>query len=110
MAARKVVQTIPVPFRSANRLKFRLDGKYALVSDLGSNDLFTLDTASRSVVRKMDLGGGAAGIQMDPNGERAFVSVGPANFVAVIDLKDWKITSRIPSGPGPDGLAWVKTP
>ncbi|HVY93979.1 MAG TPA: hypothetical protein VHA14_14560 [Bryobacteraceae bacterium] len=110
VAAKKVVQTIPVPFRSANRLKFTLNGKFALVSDLGANNLFILDTASRSVVRKIDLGGRAAGIQMDPNGKRAFVSVGQANSVAVIDLTDWKITSRIQSGPEPDGLAWVERP
>jgi len=104
-----VVQTIPVPFRSANRLKFTPDGKYALVSDLGGNELFVLDAASQAIVHKLDLGGGAAGIQMDPNGKRAFVAVGSANSVAVIDLATWKIASRIASGPGPDGLAWADT-
>ncbi len=109
VASRKVVQTVPVPFRSANRLKFTPDGKYALVSDLGGNDLFVLDAASRAIVQKIDLGGGAAGIQMDPNGNRAFVAVGSANSVAIIDLTTWKIASRISAGPGPDGLAWADT-
>ncbi|HVW10297.1 MAG TPA: hypothetical protein VHC90_17035 [Bryobacteraceae bacterium] len=109
VASKKVVKTVPVPFRSANRLKFTLDGKYALISDLGGNDLFVLDAASHAVVHTIDLGGGgAAGIQMDPNGKRAFVSVGSANSVAIINLATWKIDGRIQSGPEPDGLAWVE--
>jgi YVTN family beta-propeller protein len=108
VAEKKVVKTVPVPFRSANRLKFTPDGKYVLVSDLGGNDLFVLDAASRTEVKKIALGGGAAGLQMDPSGSRAFVSVGSANSVAVIDLKDLKLTQRIEAGPGPDGLAWAE--
>ncbi len=108
-AAKKVVQTVSVPFHSANRLKFTPDGKRVLISDLAGNDLFVLDAASRAVVKKIDLGGSAAGILMDPNGSRAFVSVGPMNSVAVIDLADLRLTQRVATGPGPDGLAWVET-
>ena len=108
VAAKKVVQTIPVAFRSANRLKFTPDGSRVLISDLGGNDLFVLDAAKRSEVKKIDLGGGAAGILMDPNGLRAFVSVGPMNSVAIIDLKELKIARRLETGPGPDGLAWAE--
>jgi DNA-binding beta-propeller fold protein YncE len=79
-----------------------------LVSDLGGSDLFVLEGASRTQVKKIGLGGGAAGIQMDPNGSRVFVSVGSANSVAVIDLKELKLTQRIEAGPGPDGLAWAE--
>ncbi|MBS1857627.1 MAG: YncE family protein [Acidobacteria bacterium] len=107
VAEKKVVRTVNVPFHAANRLKFTPDGKYALISDLGGDDLFVLDAASRTVARKIALGGRAAGIQMDPGGHRAFVSVGPMNSVAVIDLGTWNISARIPSGPGPDGLAWA---
>ncbi|MDE3194786.1 MAG: YncE family protein [Acidobacteriota bacterium] len=108
IAAKKVVQTIPVPFRSANRLKFTQDGKLVLISDLGGNDLYILNAATHAEVKRIDLGGGAAGILMDPNGERAFVSVGPKNSVAVIDLKELKIARRVETGPGPDGLAWAE--
>ena len=79
------------------------------MSDLGGDELFVLDAASHAVVRKLDLGGGSAGLQMDPNGKRAFVSVGSTNSVAVMDLTAWKITGRIDSDPGPDGLAWADT-
>ncbi len=109
LAARKVVQTVPVPFRSANRLKFTPDGKHVLISDLGGSDLFVLEAAARNVVTKIALVGSAAGILMDPNGRRAFVSVGSANSVAIVDLQSWKVTGRVEAGPGPDGLAWAET-
>ena len=108
VAAKKVTATIPVPFHAANRLKFTPDGKLALISDLGGNELFVMNAATRAIVKRIDLGGGAAGIEMDPSGKRAFVSVGSMNSVAVIDLAELKLTRRIEAGPGPDGLAWVQ--
>jgi len=109
VAAKKVVQTVPVPFKTANRLKFTPDGKHVLISDLNGSDLFVLDAATRAQIKRIDLGGGAAGILMDPNGARAFVSVGPKNSVAIIDLKELALTGRVETGPGPDGLAWAES-
>ena len=74
-AAKKLMETLMVPFRSANRLKFTPDGKYALISDLGGTDVIVMDVATRKEVTRIDVGGGAAGIQMSPT-ERAFVAVG----------------------------------
>ena len=107
-AAKKVVQTLSVPFRSANRLKFSPDGKLVLVSDLGDRTLIVLDAATRREVKRIDVGGGAAGIQMAPDGSRAFVAVGSLNGVVIVDLKALTVSGRIETGPGPDGLAWVK--
>lgn len=108
VASKKVIATMSLGTKRSNRLKFTPDGKHVLISDLQGNDLFVLDTASRSVAARIDLGGPAAGTLIDPSGSRAFVSVGPKNSVAVIDLQNWKITSRVEAGPGPDGLAWVE--
>jgi YVTN family beta-propeller protein len=108
VATKKVVQTLPVPFRSANRLKFTPDGKRVVISDLAATDLFVLDAASRKQVKKVDLGGRAAGILMDPVAPRAFIAVGSANSVAILDLNSLTVTGRVESGPGPDGLAWAK--
>src|SRR5262245_60156258 len=105
--SRQVTLTVKVPFRRANRLKFTPDGTRVLISDLGGPQLFVLDAASHAIVKRVDLGGGAAGIQMAPDGTRAFASVGSKNSVAVIDLKTLALSSRIDTGPGPDGLAWV---
>ncbi len=102
------VTVIPVG-RGANRLKFTPSGKRVLISDLGGNELFVLDGASRTQLKKIDLGGGAAGILMDPHGQWAFVAVGSMNSVAVVDLGELKVARRIEAGPGPDGLAWAES-
>jgi YVTN family beta-propeller protein len=105
--AKKVAETLSVRFRSANRLKFTPDGKYVLISDLGGTEVIVMDAATRQEIKRIDVGGGAAGIQMSPDGSRAFAAVGSQNGVAVIDLKTFSMTGRIATGPGPDGLAWV---
>jgi YVTN family beta-propeller protein len=107
VASKAVVQTLQVPFGRANRLKFTPDGRRVLVSDLGGHDLIVLDAAARKEAKRIDVGGGAAGTEVDPDGSRAFVSVGPRNGVAVIDLKSLTVSGFIETGPGPDGLAWV---
>jgi YVTN family beta-propeller protein len=106
-AARKVVATLDANVRGANRLKFTLDGKLVLVSTLGGSDLVVLDAATRREVKRVKLGKGAAGIQMVPDGSRAFVACTPDNYVAVIDLKTLTVSGRIDAGPEPDGLAWA---
>jgi YVTN family beta-propeller protein len=108
VASRKVVQTLSVPFARANRLKFTPDGKLALISDLGGHELIVIDAAARKEIKRIDVKGGAAGLLVDPSGTRAFLSVGPENAVAVIDLKTLTVASWIPTGPNPDGLAWAK--
>ena len=107
VTAKKLTETLVVAFRSANRLKFTPDGKYALISDLGGTDVVVMDVATRKEIRRIDVGGGAAGIQMSPDGTRAFVAVGSQNGVAIVDLKTFQVSGRISTGPGPDGLAWV---
>ena len=106
-AAKKVAETLSVPFRRANRLKFTPDGKHVLISDLGGTDLIVLDATTRKEIKRIDVAGGAAGIQVSPDGSRAFVAVGSQNGVAVVDLKTLAVTARIATGPGPDGLAWA---
>ena len=105
--AKKAAETVSVRFRSANRLKITPDGKYALISDLGGTEVIVMDTATRQEIKRIDVGGGAAGIQMSADGGRAFAAVGSSNGVAIIDLKTLTMTGRIATGPGPDGLAWV---
>jgi YVTN family beta-propeller protein len=107
VAAKKVVATLAANVRGANRLKFTPDGKLVLISSLGGSDLIVLDSATRREVRRVKLGRGAAGIQMDPDGSRAFVACTPDNYVAVIDLKTLAATGRIDAGQEPDGLAWA---
>ncbi len=107
VAARKVTQTIDVHTKRSNRLKFTPDGKLVLISDLGTGDLLILDAVGRKEIKRLNLGHGAAGIMIAPDGSRAYVAVSRDNYVAVIDLKTLSVTGRIATGKGPDGMAWA---
>ena len=106
-ATKKVTETLAANAHGANRLKFTPDGKKVLVSSLGGEDLIVLDAATRKEIKRIKLGHGAAGIQMQPDGARAFVACSPDNYVAVIDLKSLEVTGHIDVGTEPDGLAWA---
>ena len=107
IATKKVIQTINVHTKFANRLKFTPDGKHVLISDLGNGDLIVLDAGSRNEVKRISLGHGAAGIFVAPDGSVAYIAVSSDNNVAVLDLKTLSVTGRVATGKGPDGLAWA---
>ena len=107
VAKKAVVETLIIPTRFANRLKFTLDGKRVLISDLGSNDLVVVDVASRKEIKRIKLAGGSAGILMQPDGSKAYVAVGSDNGLTVIDLNTLGVAGHIETGPGPDGLGWA---
>jgi YVTN family beta-propeller protein len=110
LKAERIVQTLHAHVSGANRVRFTPDGKYVFVSMLfnnGSGDLAIFDAAARREVKRMNLGRGAAGILMQPDGSRAYVSCSPDNYVAVIDLKTLSMVGKIYPGRGPDGLAWA---
>lgn len=110
LGARRVTSTLDSKTFGANRLKFTPDGKLVFISSLGDGDLVIYDAHSRTEYKRVKIGHGAAGILMDPEGNRAFVSCGPDNYVAVIDLKSLAVTGHIDVGGEPDGLAWAVRP
>jgi WD40 repeat protein len=114
VARKKAEKTFPISVKGANRLKFTLDGRHVLVSGLGgpslegqnsSPNLVVIDVTTRKEVKKFSLGGGSAGILMQPGGARAYVAVSARNKVAVIDLKNFQVVGEIQTGRGPDGMA-----
>jgi YVTN family beta-propeller protein len=107
LGSKKVVQTLNANVRGANRLKFTPDGKLAFVSSLGGPDLVIFDVATRKEVKRVPIGHGAAGILMQPDGLRAYVSCTPDDYIVVLDLKSLTVTSKINAGKNPDGLAWA---
>jgi len=106
LTSRKIVQTIDTRTKMANRLKFTPDGKMVLISDLRSGDLVIIEVSSRKEIKRENLGHGAAGILIVPDGSHAYIAVSPDNNIAVLDLKTLSVTGRIPTGKGPDGMAW----
>jgi YVTN family beta-propeller protein len=114
VASKKAVQTLPISVNHANRLKFTANGQRVLVSGLGAgsaskgSNLEILDAATRNEVKQLNLGGGSAGIQIVPDGSRAFIAVSERNKVVVVDLKSLEVTGEVQTGKQPDGLAWAE--
>jgi len=111
VASKKASQTIPVPVKGANRLKFTPDGKRVLISGLGAGSggisFLVMDTSTRKEVKQFSFGGGAAGILITPDGSRAYVAVSASDKVAVVDLKTLDVVGQFSAGRQPDGLAWA---
>lgn len=111
-ATRKAIQTLPIPVKGANRVKFTPDGKRVLISGLGAGpnagpSLVVMDASSRNEVKQFNLGGGAAGILIASDGSRAYVAVSTNDQVVVLDLKTLEVVGQISAGKQPDGLAWA---
>jgi len=106
-ATRKVTDTLAANVRSANRLKFTPNGRLVLISCLGGSDLVVLDSHTHRDAKRINIGHGAAGIQMQPDGSRAYVACTPDDYVAIIDLRSLEVTGHIQAGKEPDGLAWA---
>jgi YVTN family beta-propeller protein len=111
VASKKATQTLPIPVKGANRLKFTPDGKRVLISALGArsgdSSLVVIDASTRKEAKQLSLGGGAAGILMAPDGSRAYVAVSSADKIVVVDLKTLEVVGAISAGKQPDGLAWA---
>jgi YVTN family beta-propeller protein len=106
--SKKVVATIPALTKHSNRLKFTPDGKLVLVSDAGSSAVLVLDAKDRKLVQKITVGEMPLGIQIAPDGQRAYVACAQAGQIAIIDLAKLTQIGAIDVGPGPDGMAWVQ--
>jgi DNA-binding beta-propeller fold protein YncE len=104
---KKPLQTLSADVNGANRLKFTLDGKLVVVSTLNGSDLTVIDAATRKTIKRINLGHGAAGILMRPDGEVAYIGCTPDDYVAIVNLKTLEVTGHIDVGKQPDGLAWA---
>jgi DNA-binding beta-propeller fold protein YncE len=110
IAAKKMASKIDAKVLGANRLEFTPDGKRVLISTLRSGDLFIYDVATHKELKRLNIGHGAAGILIDPDGSRAFIGCTPDNYIAIVNLKTLEVTGHIDVGGGPDGLAWAVRP
>ena len=110
IATKKVILTVDAKVVSANRLKFTPDGRLVLISSLRNGDLVIYDAKSRKEFKRVNIGHGAAGILVDPDGSRAFVACTPDNYLSIVDLKTFAVTGHLDVGGEPDGLAWAMRP
>ena len=107
---KRLITKLDAHVQGANRLKFTPDGALVFVTSLGSGDLAIFDAKTRKEVKRLKIGHGAAGILMDPVGNRAFVACSADNYLAIVDLKTLEVTGKLNVGGVPDGLAWAVRP
>lgn len=106
-ASKAVIKTLDAKAIGANRLRITYDGKLALISSLRTGELVIYDVKARKELKRLKVGKGAAGLLIDLDNARAFVACSPDNYVAVVDLKTFEVTSHLDVGGKPDGLAWA---
>ena len=108
--ATKTAASFSAGVQGANRLKFTPDGSVVLVTTLGAPDLRLIRASDHADLKRIPVGTGAAGIQIQPDGARAYIACSPDNYVAVVDLKAMQVIGKIDAGKNPDGLAWASIP
>jgi YVTN family beta-propeller protein len=104
IAQKKVTATLAANAPGENRLKFTPDGKLVLIS--AGQALVILDAATHKEVKRLIHVHASGGIEMQPDGARAYVACGRDGYVAAIDLKTLEMVGKVAIS-GPDGLAWA---
>jgi YVTN family beta-propeller protein len=129
VATKKVTQTLNLHAGIPLRMAFTPDGKRALIVTFNGGDVLILDTATRKEIKRISLGkaepltvvSGIAyrngvevkpelemhGVLITPDGWRAYIGMINSDYLAVIDLRTYEVTGRIPTGRQPEALAWA---
>lgn len=101
------------------------DGKRVLVSNAKSGDLAVFSTADRTLERRIpleltaketegrlmgDFGNSSVpiGIEIAPDGKRAYVAHANADQISIVDLESWKRVGALTAGKEPDGMGYSK--
>src|SRR6266700_2037467 len=62
------------------------DGRYAFITNSGDTFASVFDAKTYREIKRLEIGAGGANIGFSWDGNSAFISVAPANVVAVVDL------------------------
>lgn len=116
----KVVAVLPTE-NEPLKLKFSVDGTYCLVANASGGSITVYNQLTKKNIKTIRIPGRnkiverilyhtprPVNILMHPNGKFAFIANSNANKIEVIDLKTFKIVSRIGTGKVPDALAFVE--
>ena len=87
------------------------DGSRAYVTTGRSKSVLVIDTAKNELLSTIaDVGDRPWGIGITPDGKTLYTANGPSNDVSVIDVESLKITTKIPVGTSPWGIALAEAP
>ncbi len=89
------------------RILITEDEKYAVMPDLGNEQLRFFDVASGSEIGMIDLSGAQPqGVTLYPDDRTLFVSLSGRNKVLVVNIDTQQILGEYETGSGPDGIAY----
>jgi YVTN family beta-propeller protein len=84
-----------------NGIAMSPNGRYAYVSNLGSNSVSVLDTANNTMVKTVLVGTSPGGVAVTPDGAYVYVSNQGSNSVSVIKAASDTVVATIPvAAPG----------
>lgn len=102
------------------------DGKRVLVTNARASALTVIDAAERKVVRQVPIKIEAAnpedrlfgdrfgdssvpiGIEIAPDGKRAYIAHANADRIQILDLESWESLGTLTAGREPDGMGYSK--
>lgn len=90
------------------RILFTPDQRIVLLPDLRREELRFIERGSHRELGRMSFTGAAPqGITLTPDGRYAFQSLSQQQRVAVIDIANRRVLGHLPTGVGPDGVAYT---
>ncbi|MFP9114449.1 YncE family protein [Flavobacterium sp. RHBU_3] len=105
LTTKKITADFETKVLGLHRLKITPDGKTVCIVSVKTGDLLYYDSKTHKLEKQVKIGRGA-GIYMDKESDRMFVSCTPDNYVVVIDLKTRKEITHLEMG-RPDGITSV---
>lgn len=73
------------------------------------DEVVEADAVTRTIVRKLKLAGGPAGLALDTRGERLYVTCREGDRVVAVETKDFKVVESIEVGAAPVAIAFCTT-
>ena len=80
------------------------DGRYAFITNNSDTFASVFDAKTYREIKRLEIGAGGANIGFSRDGSSAFISVAPANVVAVVDLSRLEVVEQVQTGSQPTGL------
>ena len=102
---KKIVYTLDLHTKDANRLHITLDSKLVLITDGPGGEMTVIDKASRKEIKRVKTT--ASQILFPPDGTRAYLAAD--EDVEIFDLKTLEVTGHISVGAAPSNMAWLES-
>ena len=80
------------------------DRRYSIVTNGQDTFAQIFDATTFKELKRLNVGQGASNIGFSKDGKTAFLAVGGANSVAVIDVRKFAMLSQLTAGKQPQGL------